>query len=141
MIEQLTKHIGIIILRFSQTGRAGKMEKKLLTCVDDFNAIMKSHVDGIWDYNSKTVFQPESYPCVILYEFRYNQHGSDWYNYRFVYPSDFVAEEEKKEGEYQHTWVTVTFSDGDTANQCTVCGIRDYEEIKPCTVRFNRSRS
>lgn len=68
------------------------MEKKLLTSIHDFDDLLAEHHEmNCGEYGDFCVrtCPPDSYPCVIVFEFESNSEGADTYSFEYVYPSDF----------------------------------------------------
>lgn len=67
------------------------MEKKLLMSVHDFDDLLSEHIEMRYDPSEYCVKRnpPDSYPCVILFKFHDGGDHADYYDWEYVYPSDF----------------------------------------------------
>lgn len=69
------------------------MFKKLLLNEDQFE-ILRDSYENVNYSNRREIIRwslgkPEKYPCVCVYEKRYNSNGPDYYDGEYVYVEDF----------------------------------------------------
>lgn len=66
------------------------MEKKLLLSIHDFDDLLSEHIEmrNPSDYSVKRN-PPTSYPAVILFELYDGGDHADYYDWEYIYPSDF----------------------------------------------------
>jgi len=70
------------------------MSKRLLKNKEEFESLKASHENRNHGNGSPIVHwclaEPEQYPCVCLYEYRYVSNGPDEYEADYCYLSDFA---------------------------------------------------
>ena len=69
------------------------MEKTIFRNIDDYESFISSHTNRDRSKGPFTDIRiggpPESYPAILVYEFRDCQNGPDYYTGGYVYLSDF----------------------------------------------------
>ena len=68
------------------------MNKILLKNKDEFDSFYKAHTGYLPFYGNVTgswLDEPESYPCVLVWEIKYDGNGPDTLEGEYVYISDF----------------------------------------------------
>lgn len=71
------------------------MSKIMIHNLDDYNTFVADHTNRDRSAGPFTDVRiggpPESYPALLVYEFKYDSNGPDYYEGEYVYPSDFEA--------------------------------------------------
>lgn len=69
------------------------MSKTIIRNLDEYNTFVADHTNRDRSKGPFTDVQvggpPDSYPALLIYEFRYSNVGADYYDGDYVYPSDF----------------------------------------------------